>query len=132
AFNPLGKFGATSIFNGTPGRWNNAINYKSPSFGGFDIQAIYAFGEDEDQADANGNRDLGTRYGIGAGYKNAGLKAAVAYHFTEGGDNEGLGIAAVEDTKEWMVGAGYDFGFMDINLSYTDVSDARSDGFDNG
>src|SRR5690606_17919796 len=60
AFAPHGKVRETSIFNGGAGRWNNAINYKSPKFSGFDVQAIYAFGENGDQADDFDNRDLGT------------------------------------------------------------------------
>src|SRR5690554_2532263 len=129
-FNPyIDLASGTSIVNSGNGRWDNAISYKSPNFSGFDIQAMYAFGESSDQADDFGSRDLGTAFGIGAGYRNAGLKLAIVYHDIEGGDNEldsnGLPTGAeVEDTKEWMIGAGYDFGFMDLNLTYTDVENA--------
>src|SRR5690606_17824324 len=91
---------------------------------GFSVEAIYAFGENDDQADAIGERDNGTRWGIGAGYKNGPVKVGAAYHNTNNdsdfGDND--------DTKEWMLGGGYNFGFMDLNLAYVQVKNI--DGFD--
>jgi len=125
-FNPYLDIATSTIANNGNGRWDNAISYKSPNFSGFDVQAMYAFGESSDQADNLGYRDLGSQFGIGAGYRNAGLKAAIVYHNTEGGGKSSLGNK-IDDTKEWMIGAGYDFGVVDVNLTYTDVD---ADGFD--
>ncbi len=141
AFNPYLDITSSTIANGGPGRWNNAINYKSPNMGGFSVQAIYAFGENGDQADDDGNRDLGNRWGIGAGYKNGPIKVGAAYHRTKGGNDidttcaPGVGFTTditdidctstvageIDDVKEWMLGGGYNFGFMDLNLAYVQV-----------
>lgn len=142
AFNPYLDITSSTINNGSPGRWDNAINYKSPNMGGFSFEAIYAFGENDDQADEFDNRDLGNRWGIGAGYKNGPMRFAAAYHNTEGGneiDRTGCAINPVgggitctsaigddiEDIKEWMIGGGYDFGVVDVNLSYTRVKNVE-------
>ena len=124
AFNPYLDITSSTIANGGAGRWNNSINYKSPNMGGFSVEAIYAFGE-QDQDDSLGERDRGTRYGIGAGYKNGPIKVGVAYHNT---NNDSDVLANNEDTKEWMIGGGYNFGFLDLNLAYVQVKDVL--GFD--
>lgn len=104
--------GAT-IANGGPGRINNAISYKSPNMSGFTVEAMYAFGEDADQADAADNRSRNNFIGLGGQYKNGGLTAALVYHKRDGG--------AASDQKEWMAGVGYDFGVVAVNGVYQQV-----------
>jgi predicted porin len=128
AFSPYLDITSSTIANGGPGRWNNAISYKSPTMGGFSVEAIYAFGENADQDNEFDERDRGTRYGIGAGYKNGPLKAALVYHNTNRDTNRPSASIGDEDTKEWMIGGGYDFGVVDVNLAYVRVKNI--DGFD--
>lgn len=107
-----GAAGATIQGSGN-GRWNNAINYKSRSFSGLKFEAIYAFGENADQADDFDNRDKDTKFGLGAMYSNGPLAGGVAYHHTEGG--------AADDKKEWFVGGSYDAGVVDVTASYQQI-----------
>ena len=107
-----GAAGAT-IANAGAGRINNAISYKSPNMSGFSVEAMYAFGEDDDQSNAAGNRDRNNLLGLGGQYKNGGLTAGLVYHKRDGG--------AADDQKEWMAGAGYDFGVVAVNGIYQQV-----------
>lgn len=122
AFSPYLDITSSTIANAGAGRWNNAISYKSPNMSGFSVEAMYAFGEDADQADAFGERDTNNRYGIGAGYKNGPLRAALVYHNTTFESDVG---GADDDRKEWMIGGGYDFGVVDMNLAYINVKNVE-------
>ncbi|MDX5444511.1 MAG: porin [Zoogloeaceae bacterium] len=119
----LSTAAGSSIVNGGNGRINNSISYKSPTMGGFALEAMYAFGENADQDDSDNNRDLGNLFGIGGSYKNGPLRAGVVYHRAEGGGGAGLVPVETDDTREWMVGAGYDFGVVDLSVTYLDVKD---------
>lgn len=108
-----GAVGDVTIANGGDGRINNAISYKSPSIAGFTAEVMYAFGEDSDQDNSAGNRKRDTLLGLGGQYKNGGLTAGLVYHRIDGG--------AGDDQKEWMAGAGYDFGVVAVNGIYQQV-----------
>lgn len=116
AFSPyalMSGAAGSSIVNGGPGRWNNAVNYKSKSFSGFKFEGIYAFGENADQDNSAGNRDAGNRYGLGGSYNNGPIKAGLVYHRTDGG--------SADDKKEWMVTGGYNFGVATVAAHYLRV-----------
>ena len=107
-----GTVEAATIQNAGGGRINNAISYKSPTMSGFSVEAMYAFGEGTPQDDSDA-RKTGDLLGIGGQYKNGGLTAGLVYHKREGG--------AADDRKEWMAGAGYDFGVVAVNGIYQQV-----------
>lgn len=100
--------GAT-INVGGPGRINNSINYKSKSFGGLKFEALYGFGE----VNQDDDRSEGDVVGLGALYKNGPIEATAAYHRIDGGSGD--------DQKEWLLGGGYDFGVAQVNLTWQNV-----------
>src|SRR5690554_193086 len=111
-FDPLsvlaGAAGATIRVAGS-GRIDNSINYKSKSFGGLKFEALYGFGEQNQDND----RSEGDVLGLGALYKNGPIEATAVYHRVDGG--------AGDDQKEWLLGGGYDFGVANVNATWQQV-----------
>jgi predicted porin len=113
-------------------RWNNSIAYESPNFSGFQVKAIYSFGE-KVNGTKNPTGGYGTgpfksadlndasRYEIGLRYANGPLTAVAIYEarldddsvkpFT-GISNAGYGA------KAWLVGGAYDFKVVKLYASY--------------
>ncbi len=108
----LAKAAKATIDAGSGSRFDNAINYKSPSFGGLSVNAIYSFNETNQDDDRRSNDKLG----LGLEYKNGPLAAGLTFQQIEGGDDR-------EDQKEWMLGAAYDFGVATVLGSYQQVKD---------
>lgn len=54
-------------------RYNNAVKYASPTFGGFSAEALYAF------SNAAGQFGVNRAFSVGAGYQSSGLKVGLAY-----------------------------------------------------
>jgi predicted porin len=87
-------------------RLANSINYKSASWGGFDLLAAYSAGE-------KATGPSGDLKGIGAEYKMGGLYLGAAYHT--------LKRVATGNDKEYGAGAAYtfaDFGGFEIKANY--------------
>ncbi|NMG56177.1 porin [Aromatoleum aromaticum] len=111
----LAKAAGATIDAGGGSRFNNAINYKSPSFGGLSVNAIYSFNE----ANQDEDRRTEDKLGVGVEYKGGALAAGLTYQQIEGGD-----IDRPDDQKEWMLGGAYDFGVVKVLGSYQQVKDA--------
>jgi predicted porin len=95
--------GTVPLFIDSP-RIDNAIQYISPSFGGFRLQGMYGFDEHVSGTATGQDR----YYGLKAVYANGPLNVALAYE-----QNKLVAPAAgVDDkaNKTWTVGANYDFG----------------------
>ncbi len=90
--------GKLPLFIDSP-RIDNAIQYISPSFGGFRLQGLYGF--DEKAQDRY--------YGLKAVYANGPLNVALAY---EQNKLTVLPVGVTDDkaNKTWTVSANYDFG----------------------
>lgn len=67
-------FIGSSIRGASPARWNNAVNYASPTMGGFSGQVIYAMGENTNEL------AMGESYGIGAKYAAGPVSVNYVYH----------------------------------------------------
>jgi predicted porin len=91
-------------------RIDNAIQYISPSFGGFRVQGLYGF--DEKAQDRY--------YGLKGVYANGPLNVALAYE-----QNKLLTAVGGEDkaNKTWTLGANYDFGVVRVYGGYQQVKD---------
>lgn len=111
----LAKAAGSTIDAGSGSRFNNAINYKSPSFGGLSVNAIYGLNEANQDEDRRSN----DRFGVGLEYAGGPLAAGLTYQQIEGGD-----ATRPDDQKEWMLGAAYDFGVAKVLGSYQQVKDA--------
>jgi len=107
-FSPLSFLTAQAGNTITPNsgaRWNNAITYTSPNWGGFTGKAIYAFGENSTTATGFlGGTGTGTgvsatdnsRYGLGFNFANGPLNLDLVYQVRqqvqEGGGQSGAAV----------------------------------------
>jgi predicted porin len=98
----LSAFGSGKVTR----RLANSINYKSASFGGFDLLAAYSAGEKT-------TGPSGDLKGIGAEYKLGGLYLGAAYHTFK--------RVSTGNDKEYGIGAAYTFadvGGLEIKANY--------------
>ncbi|GLW61088.1 hypothetical protein Hthe01_14370 [Hydrogenophilus thermoluteolus] len=108
-----------SVLNGmtitpnSPARWDNSVKYTG-SFDAVNVQAIYSMGTTEVAPSGVSDDD---KYGLSAAYANGPVNVGVIYH------NVG-GTGTNPDQKEWLIGAGYDFGAAKVVGSYQKVSDS--------
>jgi hypothetical protein len=126
---PTGSTIATLIPQG-PVRLDNSISYKSPTFGGLTVYAVYAFGENigAGTVGATGTNTTGTGdvYGIAAGWQLGGLYIGGGYHSIDtkavstsqsvvgGVPTVGQNVAAITASYKWQ-----SFG---VSLGYTQVN----------
>ncbi|UVW29758.1 porin [Massilia sp. H6] len=96
----LGSFGT----NRATRRLANSVNYKSEALSGFTVQAAYSAGERQN------DNPSGNLVGVSVEYKNGPLNLGAGYHQIE--------RLATGDDKEYVFGAGYNFGAFDIRGSY--------------
>ncbi len=82
-------------------RQNNAINYRSPTFGGFKANLTYGFGE-QDSSPRQGFASVGLEY------QNGPLRAG--YVFQELSNIGGTS----DDQREHFIGASYNFGMVTV------------------
>lgn len=96
-------------------RYNNVIVYKTPTIGGFTFSAMYSNGTGADTEKWSLNNHY---YGLGAVYAKAKLTLTgileyidnKAQNFSDGRKSKG--------TQFYTFGAGYDFGFMNLAVTY--------------
>ncbi|MCB1956440.1 MAG: porin [Rhodocyclaceae bacterium] len=104
--------GGYTISPGSGARFDNAIRYASPKFGGVELQGIYAFSAVQSDAGGAVDRSDDDRIGLGMSFDGGPFKAGVVYH------NIGSGSDA-DDTKEVFVGASYDLGVIKLLGSWS-------------
>lgn len=139
AFDTISKLtgGAALLGCGSLGRTNNSIAYISPNWGGFTFEYNHA------RVTENANRAYavaGTAPAFStddsyanllrANYTNGPFSASLAWAGLEGGKNVAAGIVPLAaalaptaqpvDTKEWGIGADYNFGIAKIYGTYQD------------
>ena len=103
----------TGNFISTPGKWDNMISYKTPTFAGLTVYAQYSMGKttDKDGAAIKGaveNESSADRYyAVGATYANGpflGYLAVDSTNYKSTGENYG-----VDDSLTITLGGNYDF-----------------------
>jgi predicted porin len=109
-----GKLGG-GLIDGT--RWNNSIAYSSPNLSGFDLMAIYSFGERVKAVDTDGTKtsDAG-KLGLGVKYANGPIYAAVVYHTQA--DSHNAGAKLKDGGDGWGIGGSYDFKVVKLYANY--------------
>jgi len=100
-------------------RWNNSISYNSPKWGGFDMRAIYSFGENVRDSYSDASTD-GSKFGLGLRYSNGPLYLTAIYQAVL--DQDGTTPAGVDvdvdGNKAWAVGGSYDFKVAKAYANY--------------
>jgi predicted porin len=138
-------------FNG--GRASNAVNYQSPSFGGFTAAAQVAAGATATAGGAGvaqvgtesvvtgGTQAEGKNYGLSGIYAAGPLVAGVAYNSMTNPNGYVAGIAPItgsstaivggfglgsREVKVWAAGASYDFTVVKASLAYSALTDTKN------
>jgi len=87
---------------------NNSVVYLSPNISGWNISAMYGFGE------ASNNISANRQLGASADYSNGPIRASVAYHRANTADG-------TDKQRSFFLGATYDFGVVKIHVAFDDV-----------
>jgi predicted porin len=102
--------------NGLSRRLSNSVNYKTPSFGGLRGSLVYSLGE---QAAA---QRLGNVLGGAVEYTSGAMYLGGGYHTVE--------RLSMGEDKEYAIGAGYNFGRLDVKANYLVAEPAGSNKFE--
>jgi predicted porin len=102
-------------------RFDNAVTYKSPVLAGFSGQLAYSSGQENNGTD-NGNGTLaqvraGKAAGAMAQYDNGPVWVGASYHDVNGLNFSGTTATAPSATKEYLLGASYDFKLSRLTLA---------------
>ena len=100
----------------TGDRVNNSIKYQSPNWSGFEVRAIYGFGEVvyNDTTKLKGDTSDAARYGIGGAYKNGPVDVALIYQGIAKNDT----VAKDDGVDGWSLGGSYDFKVVKVFAQY--------------
>jgi len=101
-------------------RWNNAVSYTSPNWGGFTGKAIYSFGETQDAFGTYNDNLVSTsdngRWAVGANFAAGAFNVDGVYQVRQN-------VAGANDINEWYVGGSFDLKFVKLMASYQDQND---------
>lgn len=116
-------------------RVNNSVKYQSPNWNGFEVRAVYGFGEVVGSPNTATNKKLegdwsdDGRYSLGAAYKNGPIDVALIYAGIAKNDT----VANDGSVNGWSLGGSYDFQVVKVFAQYQAennekaVSGAKSD-----
>ncbi|MEF8704684.1 MAG: porin [Candidatus Accumulibacter sp. UW26] len=128
-------------------RWDNALTYTSPNWGGFTGKAIYSFGENSSCTVAgtppttftslNDNcvslTDNG-RWALGANFATGAFNVDAVYQSRQSVMPVGVVSNSPfwgDDINEWYVGGSFDLKFVKLMASYQDQDDKNATNNDN-
>jgi predicted porin len=111
-----------------PIRLDNAVSYRSPTFGGLTVYATYAFGENLQGGTAVNSQDragTGDVWGLAAGWQLGGLYIGGGYHSFDNNAFIGTGnVTSVSQAFESVMVAtiGYKFTNFGVSLGYSELA----------
>ena len=108
----------------TSDRVNNSIKYQSPNWSGFEVRAIYGFGEVVGTTANPGDTSDAARYGIGGAYKNGPVDVALIYQGIAKNDT----IVNDGSVNGWSLGGSYDFKVVKVFAQYQMESNKQAGG----
>ncbi|MBN8517515.1 MAG: porin [Candidatus Accumulibacter sp.] len=133
-----------SITPNTLARWDNAITYTSPNWGGFTGKAIYSFGETSAAGGTFNDKltdvsDNG-KWGLGANFATGPFNLDVVYHQRQSVTNgslisvpglTGLFTANGKAVEEAYIGGSFDLKFVKLMASWQGQNDKNAANLDN-
>jgi predicted porin len=118
-----------SITPNSPARWDNAITYTSPNWGGFTGKAIYSFGETSSGGTYNDKlvsvTDNG-KWGLGANFAKGQFNVDVVYQARDNIRPSGTLAINSFDTQEWYIGASFDLKMVKLMGSWQGMNVSNS------
>ena len=92
-------------------RVNNSIKYQTPNWNGFEVRAVYGFGE---KVGPTQDTSDDAKYSLGAAYKNGPIDVALIYAGTAKHD----AVANDGSINGWSLGGSYDFKVVKAFAQY--------------
>ena len=92
-------------------RVNNSIKYQTPNWSGFEVRAVYGFGE---KVGLTQDTSDDAKYSLGAAYKNGPIDVALIYAGTAKDD----AVANDGSINGWSLGGSYDFKVVKVFAQY--------------
>ena len=119
-----------TITPNTPARWDNALTYTSPNWGGFSAKAIYSFGETTDAAGTYNDKNVSvtdnSKWAVGANYANGPLNVDLVYQARDNIRPSGTLAINSFDTQEWYIGASFDLKMVKLMGSWQGMNVSNS------
>ena len=119
-----------TITPNSPARWDNALTYTSPNWGGFSAKAIYSFGETTDAAGTYNDKNVSvtdnSKWAVGANYANGPLNVDLVYQARDNIRPSGTLAINSFDTQEWYVGASFDLKMVKLMGSWQGMNVSNS------
>ncbi|MEF8737045.1 MAG: porin [Candidatus Accumulibacter necessarius] len=125
-------------------RWDNALSYTTPNWGGFTGKAIYSFGENSSCTVAGvtvsslNDRCVSTtdnsRYALGANFATGAFNVDAVYQVRQSVMPAGVNNNSPlwgDDINEWYIGGSFDLKFVKLMASYQDQDDKNRINNDN-
>ncbi|MBN8449005.1 MULTISPECIES: porin [Candidatus Accumulibacter] len=126
----LSQQAGNTITPNSGARWDNAMTYTSPNWGGFTGKAIYSFGETQDAAGGFNDNFVSTsdngRWGLGANFAAGAFNVDGVYQV-----RQNVTAFGGNDINEWYVGGSFDLKFVKLMASYQDQNDKNVTNNDN-
>ena len=111
-YDNTGGWAFTSMTTGGSARWDNSVAWSSPDWSGFNVRAIYSFGEKIRDSYGDASTDA-SKVGIGASYANGPLYLTAIYQGLL--DDDG---ANTEGADSYAIGGHYDFKVVKLFANY--------------
>ncbi|MBK8386078.1 MAG: porin [Candidatus Accumulibacter sp.] len=138
AFGPMNVLTATAgntINPGTNARWDNAVTYTTPNWGGFTAKGIYSFGERSVAGSYNENvtsvSDNG-KWGLGANFANGPLNLDLVYQERQNVEDSAAPVTpSGNGVNEVYVGGSFDLKMVKLMASWQAQNDKNALNADN-
>jgi predicted porin len=119
----LGTVATLANVWGLGSRANNAVEYVSPTMGGFGLRANYSTGE-ENNVNTDAKKE-GQQWGLNGTWGGGPVWVGAAYQEIRGAT---LPSTTAEKTKNWLVAGTYDFGMVKLFAGWNDSKTSGSAG----
>ncbi|VFR46942.1 outer membrane porin [plant metagenome] len=111
------SFGQTATL-----RYDNAVKYLTPSFGGFQVGALYSFDINDSAASEFQTNRKDRAINAGLRYVNGPLNVAASYDRLNR-NSAAVGASGNDRINAWLVGGTYDFEVVKLALAYGQSKD---------
>jgi predicted porin len=106
-----------TLQTGNGSRWNNSVAYDSPNWSGFQLRAIYSFGDNVRDSFSDSSTD-NARFGLGVKYANGPLYLTAIYQAVLDDSTSRRPVIGYGSNKAWAIGGSYDFSVVKLFANY--------------
>ncbi|MDR0578870.1 MAG: porin [Candidatus Accumulibacter sp.] len=106
-----------TLQTGNGSRWDNSVAYDSPNLSGFQLRAIYSFGNNIRDSFGDATEDS-SRFGLGVKYANGPVFVSAMYQTVLRDDAAAPNAIGDGSNKAWAIGGSYDFKVVKVFANY--------------